>query len=449
MCDSIKYKCIQGATIKKLVVSALGCSMIFQVLANEAASVYIPIPAVDCVINPYRVADIASPVTGVIETINVERSQQVSKGQLVAQLEADVERANVELARYRASIRSEIQLGQVNQDFDTRRKLRFDSLRQQNVISVENLEEAEREADSSRWKLTQARELADVRKLELLRAVEQLNQKSIRAPFDGFVLDTFKHDGEYVEEQAILRLAQLNPLVIEAIVPMENFGKIKKGMLAEILPEILTDEKLTGQVRIVDRIGDTASNTFGVRLHLPNPENRIPAGLKCIVKFLQQTAPVIDEAELSLNQDVIERRQAPPLDEHQVLEEARPGEEDASGLSELSIDSEDETQVEYADENVAEAEGHSQDKIISETEIVMNDKPRGYLVLMPQGDTNQQARNIIKKFKDLGVHDFQEMNHGPYQGLISVGYYDELSNAEKRRKELEELGFSLFVGKRY
>ena len=269
-----------------------------QLSANATTTEYSAMPAVDCVINPYRVVDIASPVAGVIEKLYVERSQQVAAGQVVAQLEASVERANVDLARYRAGIQSEIGLGKVNINFDQLRKKRVDSLLEKQNISLENADQIEREVQLSKWKLRQAKELADIRNLELRKAEEQLRQKSIPAPFDGFVLDTFKYRGEYVEDQPILRLAQLDPLVIEAIVPMENFGAIQAGMQAEILPEVLFKDKLQAEVMAVDRIGDTASNTFGVKLRMPNPENRIPAGLKCVVKFLEMaSAPATDETD--------------------------------------------------------------------------------------------------------------------------------------------------------
>lgn len=277
----------------KIVIAWIMISTVsFSVAAEKTGNRYSNIPGVDCVINPYKVADIASPVAGVIENLFVERSQPVSAGQVVAQLDADVEKANVKLARYRADIVSEIKLGQVNMKFDKRRNNRIHSLEEKQVISIEHIDEAEREAGLSRWKLKQAKELATVRKLELRRAEKQLQQKSIRAPFDGYVLDTYRHRGEYVENQSIMRLAQLDPLVIEAIVPMADFGKIKVGMSAEILPETATEQKLSGTVSIVDRIGDAASNTFGVRLVMENPDNRIPAGLKCIVKFLEQDGEI-------------------------------------------------------------------------------------------------------------------------------------------------------------
>lgn len=243
------------------------------------------LPAVDCVINPYRVADISSAVPGVIAMVAVERSDEVAKGQVLAQLENSVELATVELARARAEIDSEIALGQVNLMFDEKRQVRIGKLQERQAVSIEKRDEANRELELSKWELQQAKDLKNVRQLELQRAIHQLNQKTIRAPFDGFVLQKFKDKGEYIEDQPVLRVAQFDPLLIEAIVPMELFGKIELGMEGMVYPELSADKPRVAKVVRVDRMGDAASRTFGVRLELPNPNFSLPAGLKCELKF--------------------------------------------------------------------------------------------------------------------------------------------------------------------
>ncbi len=40
------------------------------------------------------------------------------------------------------------------------------------------------------------------------------------------------------------------------------------------------------RVVVVDPVVDAASGTVGIRLELPNPNYRLPAGLKCKVQFL-------------------------------------------------------------------------------------------------------------------------------------------------------------------
>ncbi len=411
-----------------LLVSALALS--FQAMAEESSFKYSPIPAVDCVINPNQVVDLASPVPGVIATLHVERSQQVTAGQVVAQLDAGVERANVDLALYRSGIQSEISVGKTNLNYDKRRLTRLDVLYQKQVISTEITEEAEREAELSRLNLEQAQELAVVRKLELQVSRQQLRQKSIRAPFDGFVLDTYKYKGEYVEDQAILRLAQFDPLVIEAIVPMDNFGNIKPGMMAEILPEFDADETLTGEVTIVDRMGDTASNTFGVRMVLPNPDNKIPAGLKCVAKFLD---PLVHMAPAVTAQR--DHSQALPDDAIEQADVLRTGVMIASASPDPLIDaipaSEPITDIDSTDDPTKAS------------------VPPGYVVATAQAETGQLTQELINRLREAGVRDLQEVDHGHYKGMILLGYYTSRGYAEKRQTALAELGFTSEIYERY
>jgi len=266
-----------------------------QLHANSTVSVYNSMPGLDCVINPSLVVDIASPVSGVLEYLYVERSQQVTAGQELAQLESNVDRATVELAKYRAGITSGVGLGTVNVKFDELRKQRVDGLIDDENVSKEIVDQVERDVQLSNWNLKEAKEQARIRELELQTAEELLKQKTLTAPFGGFVLDTFKNQGEFVSDQAILRLAQLDPLVIEAIVPMEHFGLIKPGMYADVMPEVVTDKKVVGKVVAVDRIGDTASNTFGVKLSMSNPNYQIPAGQKCVLKFNEMSFEHYDD----------------------------------------------------------------------------------------------------------------------------------------------------------
>ncbi len=440
----------------------IGLQVLAQPKAAAEDTAYSPIPAVDCVINPYRVVDIASPVAGVIENIYVERSQQVSAGQVLAQLEASVERANVELARYRAGIQSEIGLGEVNIVFDRQRKKRVDSLLEEQNISLDNADQIEREVQLSKWKLKQAREMADIRRLELRKAEEQLRQKSIPAPFDGFVLDTFKYRGEYVEDQAILRLAQLDPLVIEAIVPMENFGEIQPGMQAEIVAEVLLKDRLQGEVIAVDRIGDTASNTFGVKLSMPNPDNRIPAGLKCMVKFLAAASPppvpdtaaqAAEEAQdnriirtavpavQSSNFAIISSAEAATSPDPSTLpDDALPG----GSAMKIAGDAEIELQAPAGADASPAAESFDPVQV-----AVTAPTPSSYMVLVEQSSSNDGQADIVDRLRAVGVDDFMVFTSGANAGFVSLGVFSKRANAVTRQQALDQLGFTTFTVERF
>jgi multidrug efflux pump subunit AcrA (membrane-fusion protein) len=72
---------------------------------------------------------------------------------------------------------------------------------------------------------------------------------------------------------------------VEVIVPAQMFGRIIPGMTAAIVPELPEYGEQTATVTIVDKVIDSASSTFGVRLELPNAEEQMPSGLKCLVRF--------------------------------------------------------------------------------------------------------------------------------------------------------------------
>ena len=246
------------------------------------------LPPVDCIVSPHKIVDLSSAVPGVISHVHKTRSEYVEQGEVVAQLASDVEQAAVALAQARTVIRSELGAGKANLAFAQRQQARFSSLHGQDAISVQRKEEAERELQLSEWELLRAKDLMKIRQLELVRAEAELKQKEVVAPLTGFVVNTFKSPGEFVENKPIMRIVQLDPLNVEAILPMALFGKVQPGMTAEIKLDAMRFGTHEASVTLVDKTGDAGSGTFGIRLSLPNPEHKIPSGLKCDLSFASQ-----------------------------------------------------------------------------------------------------------------------------------------------------------------
>jgi multidrug efflux pump subunit AcrA (membrane-fusion protein) len=99
------------------------------------------------------------------------------------------------------------------------------------------------------------------------------------------VVERYVSPGEYVDSQPLLRVAQIDPLRVEVIIPAQIFGRIIPGMTATIVPELPEYGEQVATVTIVDKLIDAASSTFGVRLELPNADQQMPSGLRCLVRF--------------------------------------------------------------------------------------------------------------------------------------------------------------------
>src|SRR6185436_4764723 len=61
-----------------------------------------------CLIEPERVAELGTPVMGVIDSIGVDRGDLVIAGQTLAVLRADVERANLRVAETRTKLEADV-----------------------------------------------------------------------------------------------------------------------------------------------------------------------------------------------------------------------------------------------------------------------------------------------------------------------------------------------------
>ena len=67
-----------------------------------------------CLIEPFSVSDLGSPVVGVIEQMHVERGDRVRAGQPLATLRNDVERMSMHVAEGRAQGLGELKAAEAN-----------------------------------------------------------------------------------------------------------------------------------------------------------------------------------------------------------------------------------------------------------------------------------------------------------------------------------------------
>ncbi len=225
---------------------------------------------------------------GVIDAVLVERGDVVQRGQPLVQLGAQVERAALAVARERAGQKGDATVASSSRELARRELQRGEELHQQQYVSKTYLDKLRAEAGVAEGRSDQALERRTLATREAELAAAQLEQRTVRAPISGVVLERMMSPGEYVDQKPMLRLASIDPLRVDVLVPAAAFGQVSPGMLGQVVPEILNRRPHTAVVRTVDRVIDAASNTFRVRLELPNPGNALPAGLRCKLQFTAQ-----------------------------------------------------------------------------------------------------------------------------------------------------------------
>jgi RND family efflux transporter MFP subunit len=239
----------------------------------------------DCLVQPRETVAISSPVPGYIELVAVDRGDLVRGGTVIVQLEASLERTAVAIARARVEQESAMLSAKVRLDFGVRRYDRTVDMFKKELVPLKEMDEAETAKILAEHGVLEVHENTRVAKLELERAEAALALRTIRSPFTGIVTDRLLSPGELVDKAPILKLARIDPLRVEVFVPVALLGRIGVGSRVTVIPEAPVNTPLEASVTVVDRVVDAASGTFGVRLEMPNPDNRLPAGLKCKARF--------------------------------------------------------------------------------------------------------------------------------------------------------------------
>jgi RND family efflux transporter MFP subunit len=240
----------------------------------------------DGLIEPKVSTNVGSNTPGILESVSVDRGDMVKEGQVVALLQAGVEKATMDLAKARAELDASIKAKRAELEYAERSKQRKQELYEKKTLSFQEWDEAETRRILAELALNEALEAKRLAELEYKRAVEVVKRMNIRSPVNGVVVERYLHPGEYIEDKPVMKLAQIDPLHVEVIMPVSTLGSVKVGMQAQVKPEAPVGGVYKAKVTIVDKVVDAASGTFGVRLELPNPDYKLPPGLKCKVLFL-------------------------------------------------------------------------------------------------------------------------------------------------------------------
>ena len=263
--------------------SAASCMLAFAALAGPGATQAANAPF-DCLIEPSQVVDVRTPVEGLIDKVHVQRGDTVRRGQPLVELLSDFERSTAESARFRAQMGGQIAAARSRLDYATKKVVRATELAQQNFASAQVRDEADAERRVAESELQVALENRELAKIEHRRALDALALRSVASPFAGVVLDRTLNPGDLAEagsgRKPALKIAQIDPLRVDIVLPAALIGRVKPGMKVSVAPLGLPGT-YTAAVKMVDRVIDAASATFVARLELPNPTLSLPGGLRC------------------------------------------------------------------------------------------------------------------------------------------------------------------------
>jgi RND family efflux transporter MFP subunit len=244
-----------------------------------------------------RKSALASKVTGRLIWLGVEEGSRIKKGEVIARLESeDVEamerqtRANLNNARANLdSAKAELNDATltmnrskelVSKDLIARADYDTVFARYQKAVAGVSAAEAAVRATTAAW------EAAKV----------AIDYTQIRAPFDAVVLTKNADVGDIVTpigaaanaKSAVVTIADMDSLRVEADVSESNLEKVKVGQPCEIQLDALPETRFPGQVHMIVPTADRSKATVMVKVRFLEPDPRILPEMSAKVAFLSR-----------------------------------------------------------------------------------------------------------------------------------------------------------------
>lgn len=241
---------------------------------------------------PYRDIAVAASEMGTLSEIKVREGDVVRQGDVLAVMSDEVLRASLEVARRTMSVEGVVQSAQADLDRKTAERAKLQELRERDHASQQELDRIETELRVAEARLLSVREDLEVKQLEFRRIEAQLEQRKVRAPMDGVISKLWREAGEYVSpsEPKIVRLVQLDPLLIEFSVPLERRSEVRKDQVVT-LKITAAGTTAEGIVEFVSQTSDESNSSVRVRVRLPNPNQAYHSGERTVLIMDTATNP--------------------------------------------------------------------------------------------------------------------------------------------------------------
>jgi RND family efflux transporter MFP subunit len=270
-----------------------------------------------------REAIVSSKIQGRLAELNVEEGSVVNEGDVLARLEnpdfvASVARARAQLSQAQAAVssadaqikRAEADLAEMRRQLGVAQKLSADEL-----LPVDSLDAARSKVRMAEAALGQTRADAEravaarqQARADLAVAQAQLQNTVIRAPFAGTVVRKMAEVGESVApippgvnistaSGAIVALADLATLEMEADVSEANVARLQEGQPAEVTVEAFPDRKYKAVLRQIIPTADRTKATVLTKVTLLDKDKDLKPEMSAKVTFLEPAAAETAETD--------------------------------------------------------------------------------------------------------------------------------------------------------
>ena len=266
------------------------------VVLSTPSQQYVQLTASGYVVAQRRSA-VASKASGRLVELNVREGSHVKKGDLLARLDASDIKASI-LGAEAAVHQAEANLEQANVQLINARAetARARGLEAQGFLSPQSVETTVSRNKAAFAAVSAARAGLEQTRAQVKVQTVGLDYTEIRAPFDGVVLVKNANVGDIITpmssaagaQGAVVTMADMSTLEVEADVSEGNLSKTKTGQPVEITLDALPTLRFRGHVSGIVPTVDRAKATVMTKIRFDKLDSRVLPEMSAKVSFLSQ-----------------------------------------------------------------------------------------------------------------------------------------------------------------
>lgn len=237
--------------------------------------------AVTGVTEPQKSLELSFPESGVIRAMAVEEGDAVKEGQILAQLDCRVLEAQLKIAKMKAESPAAVKSASATLEMRQHKLDQLKKLAASQNANADELARAKAEFEIAEADLVLAHESVAAHAIEAEQIEAQIEQRTLRAPFDGVISRITRDIGASVttNDGPLISVVKLDRLDLVVHVDHRRADGLTPG---KVLTVEAVDRPVTGTATIefVSPVTDASSGTVRVRLALPNEQGQHRGGVK-------------------------------------------------------------------------------------------------------------------------------------------------------------------------
>ena len=278
-----------------------------SVVTSTPSQQYVVLNATGYVV-AQRKAAIASKATGRLEWLGVAEGSRVKAGEVIARIDnrdvvAQAQSADANVKAARAALE---QAYAEERDANAQHKRNVD-LVDKGFVSRSALDTSLARSDRAVAGVASAQANLAASEAAARNAAVSVDYTEIRAPFDGVILSKSANVGDMVtpfssatdSKGAVVTMADMSTLEVEADVSEGSLGKVAVGQPAEIVLDALPGERFPGRISRMVPTVDRAKATVMTKVRFDAIDPRVLPEMSAKVAFLSREASEADRRPVS------------------------------------------------------------------------------------------------------------------------------------------------------